>query len=67
MNVGCLIFLVVPEIPNVGSLWVNWMLMGSCALALIVMFFFKEDYRRLSHDLGRAYTLPQSTPINAAS
>jgi FLVCR family MFS transporter len=67
MNVSCLIFLVVPDIPGVGHLWVNWVLMGSCVFAVIFMLFFKEDYRRLNLDYGKTYTLPDNAPINASS
>jgi hypothetical protein len=35
-----------------GNVWANWVLVASCAVALLCMLFFKEHYRRLSVDLA---------------
>eukprot|EP00050_Salpingoeca_kvevrii_P009593 m.309662 g.309662 ORF g.309662 m.309662 type:complete len:454 (-) comp23486_c0_seq1:160-1521(-) len=51
-NVFCLLFLIGPVIPGLGNQWVNWFLAGACALAVVTMLLFKEDYRRLSVDLA---------------
>jgi len=50
-NVGCLVFLFVPDIPNVGNAWVNWTLMGACALAFLLVFCVTEHYERRTVDM----------------
>ena len=50
-NVGCLLFLLGPEIPGLGNIWANWTLVGSCVLSFVLMLFVDEQYRRSSVDL----------------
>ena len=50
--VWSLIFLLFPEIPGMGSIWANWMLVGSCGFSFLVLLTFRDLYHRSSVDLG---------------
>lgn len=52
-NIFGVIFLSLPLIPNVGTSWMNWFLVASCALCIPTMIIFKERYRRLEVDLAK--------------
>eukprot|EP00055_Hartaetosiga_balthica_P013137 m.66087 g.66087 ORF g.66087 m.66087 type:complete len:500 (-) comp8179_c0_seq1:269-1768(-) len=45
-NLCGFIFLFLPDVPHIGYQWVNWMLVGACAFAVICLVFFKEVYHR---------------------
>ncbi len=47
---ACLVFLLLPDVPHIGYLWVNWFLFGSCVFSFMLLFLFREKYRRLSID-----------------
>jgi len=50
-NVVTVIFLTLLMIPNLGTLWMNWALCGSCIVCLPVLLMFKEQYNRLNVDM----------------
>lgn len=50
-NIYCLIFLSMPMVPGVGTKWMNWALVASCAICIPMMMFFKEKHRRLEVDV----------------
>lgn len=50
-NIIGVIFLSLPLIPNVGTSWMNWFLVATCALCIPIMIIFKEQYKRLEIDL----------------
>lgn len=50
VNFGFLLFLIFPEIPGLGHLWMNWTLAGSCAVGFLVLLLYRQQYRRLSVD-----------------
>ena len=64
-NVCCLLFLIFPEIPGMGNIWANWLLVGSCAFSFFVLLVFREHYRRMSVDIGSAADDERTGVINA--
>ena len=64
-NVCCLLFLIFPEIPGMGSIWANWLLVGSCAFSFFVLLVFREQYRRMSVDLSESAVDERDGAINA--
>ena len=50
-NIYCLIFLSLPLLPKVGTRWMNWVLVGSCAVCVPMLLFFRERHRRLEVDV----------------
>jgi len=50
-NIVTVLFLVVLIIPNVGTLWMNWVLFGSCVICLPILIFLKTKYNRLHIDI----------------
>ena len=63
--VWSLIFLLFPEIPGMGSIWANWLLVGSCAFSFFVLLVFREQYRRMSVDLSESAVDERDGAINA--
>ncbi len=55
-NLGCLLFLLVQNIPRVGTRWMNWAMTGACVAGLVAIVPLAEDRRRLAVDLGAAPT-----------
>jgi len=51
-NAVTVLFLVALLIPKVGTIWMNWVLFGSCAISLPILLVFKESYNRLDIDIG---------------
>ena len=51
-NVGCLSFLLVQNIPNIGTLWMNYAVTGACLLSLLVITPLSERQKRLAFDLA---------------
>ncbi|CAC5362491.1 DIRC2 [Mytilus coruscus] len=49
-NIGGLVFLIVLMVPNIGSEWENWCLIGAIASCIPVLAFLKERYNRLEID-----------------
>nr|KAG5703789.1 hypothetical protein BaRGS_009587 [Batillaria attramentaria] len=49
-NIGGLLFLFAGMIPNIGTLWMNWTLIGSTAICLPLWLALKERYNRLTVD-----------------
>lgn len=49
-NFASLVFLAIMMIPNIGSLWMNWMLLGSIGICFPALIIMKERYRRLEID-----------------
>ena len=50
-----MIFVIIQLIK--GNVWANWVLVGSCVVAVLCMMLFQENYRRSSVDL---LTLPKT-------
>ncbi|XP_052103188.1 solute carrier family 49 member 4-like [Mytilus californianus] len=49
-NVGGVIFLVIQMIPNIGTKWATWCMMGCIVSCIPVLAFLKERYNRLEVD-----------------
>jgi len=49
-NFGCLVFLLVQTIPEIGTAWMNWTLVGACVWGCILILPVKEEQRRLEFD-----------------
>ena len=52
-NFPALIFLGILSIPGIDTSWMNWSYLGSLAVAIPVMFLFKEKYTRLDIDIKK--------------
>ncbi|KAK3589572.1 hypothetical protein CHS0354_043026 [Potamilus streckersoni] len=52
-NVGILVFLLIQMIPNIGTMWQNWCLLGSIVLCLPVLLFLRDRFNRLEVDEER--------------
>lgn len=44
-------FLFALEIPNIGTVWMNWCLIGSIGLGFIFLIVFREKYTRTNIDM----------------
>jgi hypothetical protein len=51
-NVGCCVFLLVQNLPNIGTAWMNWAIAGACAAALVVIVPLAEVRKRFAVDMG---------------
>lgn len=49
-NLGGLIFLCIQMIPNIGTAWENWCVIGAMVASIPVLCTFKEHYNRLEVD-----------------
>lgn len=49
-NIGGLVFLIVLMIPNIGSSWENWCLLGAIGSCIPALLLLKERYNRLEID-----------------
>ncbi|XP_046357515.2 solute carrier family 49 member 4 homolog isoform X1 [Haliotis rufescens] len=49
-NVGALIFLLVLMIPNIGTVWMNWALVGAIGLSIPMVLMIRETHPRLDID-----------------
>ncbi|ESP01117.1 hypothetical protein LOTGIDRAFT_139886, partial [Lottia gigantea] len=49
-NIGGIIFLSVLMIPNIGTNWMNWTLLGSIIVCFPLFTVLKENYKRLNFD-----------------
>eukprot|EP00058_Branchiostoma_floridae_P020741 XP_002606231.1 hypothetical protein BRAFLDRAFT_84029 [Branchiostoma floridae] len=47
------IFLLIPMIPGVGTLWMTWSILGAFLLSLPLLLFLRGNYRRLRVDQGQ--------------
>ncbi|XP_052675131.1 solute carrier family 49 member 4 homolog isoform X2 [Crassostrea angulata] len=45
------LFLLVTIIPNIGTMWLNWAVFVTSLLSVVVLYLFKEEYRRMDIDL----------------
>ncbi|XP_045194753.2 solute carrier family 49 member 4 homolog [Mercenaria mercenaria] len=52
-NVGGVIFLSLVSVPNIGTEWMNWTVLGSLVVAIPMLFVFPERYKRTDIDLNR--------------
>ncbi|KAJ8307417.1 hypothetical protein KUTeg_015501 [Tegillarca granosa] len=50
-NISGGIFLLVLMIPNIGTEWMNYSLVGSLILSLLILFMIKEKYSRTDIDI----------------
>lgn len=53
-NVGCLTFLLMQNIPNVGTAWMNWACAGACALGFVAILPLDEVRGRYAIDVAAA-------------
>ncbi|VDI67667.1 Hypothetical predicted protein [Mytilus galloprovincialis] len=49
-NIGGLIFLVIQMIPNIGTNWASWCMLGGIVSCIPVLALLKERYNRLDVD-----------------
>ncbi|KAM7447983.1 Solute carrier 49 member 4 [Porites harrisoni] len=49
-HVACLLFLAALMIPGIGTMWMNWCMVGICAGCIPLLLLFKEKYSRLQLD-----------------
>jgi len=49
-HVACLLFLAALMIPGIGTIWMNWCMVGICAGCIPLLLLFKEKYSRLELD-----------------
>ena len=56
-NFACLVFLLVPMLPSIGTAWMNWSVVGASVVGGLVMAPFDERYRRLEVDEGGGATI----------
>jgi hypothetical protein len=61
-NVGCLVFLLLPNVPDIGvvllydaadaegHIWANWALVSGCVVSVLLIGVFREKYHRLEID-----------------
>ena len=52
-NVSGVIFLFTLQIPHIGTAWMNWALLGSVGLGLVLLLVFPETYGRTNLDIAR--------------
>ncbi|XP_052804242.1 solute carrier family 49 member 4 homolog isoform X2 [Mya arenaria] len=50
-NIAGLLFLLVQLVPNIGTMWENWCLLGGIFICVPVLLLFKETYNRLDIDI----------------
>ncbi|XP_052254255.1 solute carrier family 49 member 4 homolog isoform X2 [Dreissena polymorpha] len=50
-NIAGLVFLFVQLIPNIGTMWENWCLLGGIFVCIPVLFLYRESYNRLDIDI----------------
>ncbi|GFN90272.1 disrupted in renal carcinoma protein 2-like protein, partial [Plakobranchus ocellatus] len=51
-NVGGLFFLLVFSFPHVGTMWMNWVAIGSCLICIPLIGLLKGRFNRLEVDEG---------------
>ncbi|ESO94232.1 hypothetical protein LOTGIDRAFT_118817, partial [Lottia gigantea] len=49
-NIASLIFLGILSIPNIGTVWMNWLLIAIFGVCFLCLLFMKEDYSRSDTD-----------------
>ncbi|KAL3831878.1 hypothetical protein ACJMK2_023575 [Sinanodonta woodiana] len=60
-NIGGLVFLLIQMIPNIGTMWENWCLLGAIVFCLPVLFFLRDNYNRLKVDEDSERTTADSS------
>lgn len=53
-NLTGTIFLSLVSVPNIGTEWMNWTVLGSVVVAIPLLFVFPERYKRTDIDLNRS-------------
>jgi len=51
-NIGCLLFLLVQNVPHIGTAWMNWAVAGTAAAALLAIVPLGETRRRYAIDMA---------------
>ncbi|XP_034303356.2 solute carrier family 49 member 4 homolog isoform X2 [Magallana gigas] len=66
-NLCGVMFLFMLQIPNIGTSWMNWTLVGSVAMGLVFLFVFPERYTRTDIDIyvDKAETGHPETTVTA--
>ncbi|KAL4237808.1 Solute carrier 49 member 4 [Mactra antiquata] len=54
INAGSVLFLMVQLIPNIGTDWMTWTLLGSFIMGFILLLTLKEKYKRFEIDISHA-------------
>jgi FLVCR family MFS transporter len=49
-NLGCLVFLLIPMIPGIGTAWMNWSVAAACVASLVCVVPFSSNYGRYKED-----------------
>ncbi|XP_046553131.1 solute carrier family 49 member 4 homolog [Haliotis rubra] len=49
-NAGALVFLLVLMIPNIGTVWMNWALVGAIVVSIPMLLMIRETHHRLDVD-----------------
>ncbi|XP_046553132.1 solute carrier family 49 member 4 homolog [Haliotis rubra] len=52
-SAGALVFLLVLMIPNIGTVWMNWTLVGAVSLSIPLLLMLREKHHRLDVDETR--------------
>jgi FLVCR family MFS transporter len=51
-NLACLAFLLVQNIPQIGTAWMNWSMAGACFVSLLAIVPLRERQKRLAVDMA---------------
>lgn len=51
-NLGGTLVLLISLVPNIGTTWINWCLLGAVGGSVIGLCFYRMDYRRTNIDLN---------------
>ncbi|XP_060587765.1 solute carrier family 49 member 4-like [Ruditapes philippinarum] len=68
-NVGGVILLSLVSVPNIGTKWMNWTVLGSLVAAIPLLFVFPERYNRTDIDLNietETYVTDADKKVNTA-
>ncbi|XP_060078843.1 solute carrier family 49 member 4 homolog [Ylistrum balloti] len=57
-NIAGLIFLGIQMVPNIGTAWENWVLLGSVVVSIPVLLAMNDTYNRLNMDEGSSNKNP---------
>lgn len=63
-HVACLLFLGALMIPGIGTMWMNWCMVGICAGCIPLLLLFKEKYSRLELDAANRQAKRTRVEIN---
>lgn len=64
-HVACLLFLAALMIPGIGTMWMNWCMVGICGGCIPLLLLFRERYTRLELDAVNRQARGSRKQINA--